>query len=100
MKMAYCAKIFLAGTTPLKHFRKYEDFFVRNGTKTLHSVNLEYDLNLSLVTYMRLHEALAFYSRQYDNNEGPSQSLQFFIKTFDKGSKPFRRIYSMQKPVV
>jgi hypothetical protein len=41
---------------------------------------------------MRLHEALAFYSRQYVNNEGPSQSLQFFIKTFDRGSKPFGRI--------
>jgi hypothetical protein len=71
---------------------KYEDFFVRNGSKTLHSVNLEYDLNLSLVTYMRLHEALAFYSRQYANNAGPSQSLQFYLKTFDRGSKPFRRI--------
>jgi hypothetical protein len=70
---------------------KYEDF-LRNGAKTLHSVNIEYDLNLSLVTYMRLHEALEFYSRQYVNNEGPSQSLQFFIKTFDRGSKPFRRI--------
>ncbi len=65
---------------------------MRNGSKTLHSVNLEYDLNLSLVTYMRLHEALAFYSRQFVNNEGPSQSLQFFLKTFDRGSKPFRRV--------
>jgi hypothetical protein len=71
---------------------KYEDFFGRNGTKTLHSVNMEYDLNFSLVTFMRLHEALRFYSRQYENNDGPAQSLQFFIKSFDKGSKPFRRI--------
>jgi hypothetical protein len=65
---------------------------VRNGTKTLNSVNIEYDLNLTLVTYMRLHEALAFYARQYANNEGPSQSMIFFLKSFEKGSKPFRRI--------
>ncbi len=29
---------------------KYEDLFVRNGTKTLNSVNIEFDLNLTLVT--------------------------------------------------
>jgi len=71
---------------------KYEDFFVRNGTKTLNSVNIEFDLNLTLVTYMRLHEALDFYARQYANNVGPSQSVAFFLKSFEKGSKPFRRI--------
>jgi hypothetical protein len=41
---------------------------------------------------MRLHEALAVYSRQYANNAGPSQNLHFYLKTFDRGSKPFRRI--------
>ncbi len=42
---------------------------MRNGTKTLNRVNIEYDLDRTLVTYMRLYEALAFYARQYANNE-------------------------------
>jgi hypothetical protein len=41
---------------------KFEDFFVRNGTKTLHNLNLDYNLDFSLVDYMRLHEALSFFS--------------------------------------
>jgi hypothetical protein len=42
---------------------------------------------------MRLHEALQFAVDSRRNDEAlPSQSLDFFLKSFEKGSKPFRRI--------
>jgi hypothetical protein len=42
---------------------------------------------------MRLHEALEFMAAK-KRNDGikPSQSLDFFFRNFDRGSKPFRRI--------
>jgi len=74
---------------------KFENFFVRGGPKSLAELNNDYDLNFSLVTYMRLHEALGFASNnRRDNIDKPSISLEFFVKSFDKGSKPFRRILS------
>jgi hypothetical protein len=71
---------------------KFEDFFTQRGAKTLDELNREYELNFTLVTYMRLHEALQFAVKF--RNEVPStvQSLDFFLKSFDKGSKPFRKI--------
>jgi hypothetical protein len=42
---------------------------------------------------MRVHEALQFAKLKRGNADaGTVQSLDFFIKTFDRGSKPFRRI--------
>jgi len=75
---------------------KFEDFFVRGGAKTLFELNREYGMNFSLATYMRLHEALQFFAnrRRGANVAKPSQSLEFFLKTFVKGSKPYRRILS------
>jgi hypothetical protein len=72
---------------------KFEDFFTRRGTKTLDELNREYDLNFSLVTYMRIHEALQFAALKLENDEASTvQSLGFFLKSFDRGSKPFRKI--------
>lgn len=72
---------------------KLDDFFIRNRPKSLHETNLEYGINLSLVSYMRLHESLQFYKdKKRDDNPGPSVSLEFFLKTFTKGSKPFRHV--------
>jgi hypothetical protein len=83
---------------------KFEDLFVRGGPKSLFETIREFDINLSLVTYMRLHEALEFYKNKKANNEnpGPAVSIEFFMRTFTRGSKPFRRIlchneYSKQK---
>jgi hypothetical protein len=57
------------------------------------NLNAEYGLDINLVTYMRLHEALQFAVDSRRNDEAlPSQSLDFFLKSFEKGSKPFRRI--------
>jgi hypothetical protein len=60
--------------------------------KSLEGINNEYDLNLSLVVYMRLQESLQFYTRNKQNIAQPSVSLEHFLKTFDKGSKSFRRV--------
>jgi hypothetical protein len=57
------------------------------------NLNSEFGLDINLVTYMRLHEALQFAVDSRRNEEAlPSQSLDFFLKSFEKGSKPFRRI--------
>jgi hypothetical protein len=74
---------------------KYEDFFVRRAAKSLDELNREYELNFTLVTYMRLHEALQYaVDRQANANvvTNPTQSLEFFLKSFERGSKPFHRI--------
>jgi hypothetical protein len=58
---------------------KYEDFFTRRATKTLDEVNREFNLNLTLVTYMRLHEALEFAaSKKREDDIKPTQSIDFF----------------------
>jgi hypothetical protein len=42
---------------------------------------------------MRLHEAFQFYLDSRRNDEpAPEQSSAFFMKTFTKGSRPYRRI--------
>ncbi len=56
-------------------------------------MNLEFNVNFTLVTYMRLHEALQFYVNSRKNDEQTfAVSLEFFIKSFNRGSKPFRTI--------
>jgi hypothetical protein len=46
---------------------------------------------------MRLHEALEFFVASRRENETlPTQSLDFFLRSFEKGSKPFRKILSFR----
>jgi len=72
---------------------KFEDFFDHRRAKQLETLNEEFNLNFSLVTYMRIHEALQFYKNSRRGNEPKlSQSLDWFLKSFEKGSKPYRRI--------
>jgi hypothetical protein len=72
---------------------KFEDFFNRRAPKTLDEINREFSLNLTLVTYMRLHEALEFAnSKKRDDDIKPTQSIDFFLWNFERGSKPYRRI--------
>jgi hypothetical protein len=72
---------------------QYNDLFTRGRPKSLHDVNLEFNVNFTLVTYMRVHEALQFYVNSRKNyEESPAVSLEFFIKSFNRGSKPFRTI--------
>jgi hypothetical protein len=73
---------------------KYEDFFTRGVSKTLDELNTEFELEFTLVDYMRIHAALHFSVNRAGNEGEPMapQSLEFFLKSFEKGSKPFRRI--------
>ncbi len=76
---------------------KYEDFFVRGVSKTLDEINREYDLDFTLVDYMRINGSLQFSTirqreRERERESTAPQSLEFFLKSFEKGSKPFRRI--------
>jgi hypothetical protein len=49
-------------------------------------------VNFNLVTYMRVHESLQFFLESRRNVEpAPEQSLKFFLRTFTKGSGPYRR---------
>jgi len=72
---------------------KYEDFFIRERPKSLNDLNFEFGLDFNLATYMRIHEALQFTKdSRREGDSKPTQSLEFFLKSFDKGSKPYRRI--------
>jgi hypothetical protein len=75
---------------------KFEDFFVRrNVPKSLDELNREFSINFMLVTYMRLHEALEFAANKKANEDGNTQSLEFFLKSFDRGSRPYRKILQL-----
>jgi hypothetical protein len=81
---------------------KFEDFFVRRAAKSLDEINREFGLNFTLITYMRLHEALQFAVDKRTNANAnlavkPTQSLDFFLKSFERGSKPFRRILQFKE---
>jgi hypothetical protein len=71
----------------------YDDFFSNGRQKTLDMLCDDTGINFNLVTYMRIHEALQFYKNTRGNVEpAPEQSVKFFLKTFTRGSGPYRRI--------
>jgi hypothetical protein len=72
---------------------KFEDFFTNGRQKTLDLLCDDTGINFSLVTYMRIHESLQFYVLSRRNDEpSPDQSVAMFIKSFSRGSGPYRRI--------
>jgi hypothetical protein len=72
---------------------KFDDFFVRGRPKSLHQINLDSGVEFDLNCYMRVHESLQFYvTNRRDDEPVPDQSVGFFLKTFTKGSRPYRRI--------
>jgi hypothetical protein len=71
----------------------FGDFFVRGRPKTLHQLNFDTGIEFDLNCYMRLHTAFQFYQdSRRDDEPTPEQSISFFMKTFTKGSRPYRRI--------
>jgi hypothetical protein len=73
---------------------KFEDFFVRGRAKSLDNLVLDTGIHFNLNTYLRIHESLQFYSNKVRNlQNSPSVSLEIFMKSFTKGSKPYRRIF-------
>jgi hypothetical protein len=72
---------------------KFDDFFVRGRPKSLHQTNMDSGVEFDLNCYMRIHESLQFYvTNRRDDEPVPDQSVGFFLKTFTKGSRPYRRI--------
>ena len=55
-------------------------------------LNLEYNLNLSLTSYLRLCGALLFNKNKFKNREGDAISIVDFFSSFKKGSKSCRKI--------
>ena len=94
-------KIFLDGISTLTRkvaVLKYEDFFIRGRPKSLDSLTTDTNVHFSLNTYMRVHQALQFYSNKYDKAQlSPAVGLDFFLKTFCRGSRPYRRILESQQ---
>ena len=72
---------------------RYCDFYNANGIKSLHEINIEYNLNINVLTYMKIGSALL----NFDNTMGANQILgvapigvREFLKKFKKGSKQIR----------
>jgi hypothetical protein len=71
----------------------FEDFFINGRQKTLDMLCDDTGINFNLVTYMRIHESLQFYKNSRGNvDPAPDLSLKFFLKSFSRGSGPYRRI--------
>ncbi len=51
---------------------KHKDFFTRNDAKSLHQLNIDQGLDFTLVDYMRIHEALGFYSENKNDSTVPA----------------------------
>jgi hypothetical protein len=69
------------------------DFFEHGRPKTIDSLVRETNIDFTLVTYMRVHEALQYYlSKKIDLPAAPAVGIEFFFGTFEKGSSPIRNI--------
>jgi len=71
---------------------KLEDFVERNAIKTLDQLNMDTRLNFTLVEYMRISEALAFFlDKKKDVPVSVPVSISAFFLSFDRGSKKIRK---------
>jgi hypothetical protein len=71
---------------------KLEDFLDRNVIKTLDQLNMDTQLNFTLVEYMRISEAVAFFiDKKKDVPASVPIGLMAFFLSFDKGSKKTRK---------
>jgi exonuclease III len=79
---------------------KFRDIYDNNGMKTLWELNRDFNLNLNLLTYMRLGAACTNYNNlmlRNRTNSGTSVSLHSFFMGFKKGSKQLRKILLTSK---
>ena len=73
----------------------YSDFCNNGRIISLHEINLKLGIELSLLTYIRIGQALTFFNSKLKANRttsGFSASLLFFVKNPAKGSKKYRKI--------
>ena len=79
---------------------KISDIMVNGALKTLDEINFNDNLHISLLTYLRLSEALQTYKRDNRVNIKPwhkATSLHDFLVRFKKGSRPIRKIISQYR---
>jgi hypothetical protein len=86
----------------LKNIVKYQyrDIF-ENGPKLLETINNQYDLGLNLNNYLRLSGACSNFKSSLKNNrqsDGTCLDIRDFFRTFKKGSRGIRRIFSYTPP--
>ena len=73
----------------------FEQVANKIGMRRLDEINEQFDLNLNLLTYMRLGEAVTFFLRNNNvnaNEDDSSFSMGSFLSSFKKGSRPIRRV--------
>ena len=73
----------------------FVDFCINGRMRSLHEMNLKLETDLSLITYIRIGQALTFFNSKIKANRktnGLATSLLFFVKKSEKGSKKFRKI--------
>ena len=73
-----------------------------DGIRTLADINLKAGLNMNLLTFLRVGEALNFYRVQLGanrNSDGSTLSLRRFLFRFKNGSKPIRLLLSKTKKI-
>jgi hypothetical protein len=82
---------------------KLEDLIERNVIKTLDQLNMDTQLNFTLVEYMRISEALAFFlDKKKDVPASVPISITTFFLSSDKGSKKIRKALAAKtaKPIL
>jgi len=76
-------------------FFKFSDFWEGNGPKLLETINLTLDVNINLVTYLRICTALGNFHRSLKRDRITDNSTLYvgnFLNSFNKGSKSIRRV--------
>jgi hypothetical protein len=80
---------------------RLEDITERNGIKTLDQLNMDVNINFSLVEYMRLSEAITFFlDKKKRCAGGRSDWCSGLFLSFDKGSKKIRKALSAKGPKI
>jgi hypothetical protein len=80
---------------------RLEDITDRNGIKTLDQLNMDVNINFSLVEYMRLSEAITFFlDKKKDAPVAIPIGVQAFFLSFEKGSKKIRKALSANVPKI
>jgi hypothetical protein len=97
---AILCKNFFGNATPLNIVEKIaklrlEDLLMRGGIKSLAQINLEFGVDFTLNTYMRLSGALTFFLEKKENVQPAIPiGISAFLLSFDKGSRKIRKALS------
>ena len=73
---------------------KFSDFCNNGRMISFHEINLKLDIELSLLTYIKIGQAITFFNSKLKagrHTNGLSLSLTFFLKRAVKGSKGYRK---------